>query len=66
MQVGLDKRLILLDIGMTSNLFASWVLVSWIDVDPFDAMVEMLDEVGVWLGHRSRLVLVREHRRVVV
>jgi hypothetical protein len=48
MRVGLGKQLILQDIGRTSNLFASWVLVSWIDVDPSDAMVEMLDEVGVW------------------
>jgi len=51
---------------MTSNPSASWVLVSWIDVDPFDAMVEMLDEVEVWLGRRSRLVQVQVHRRVVV
>jgi hypothetical protein len=47
MQGGQGKRQIRLDIGRTSNPFASLVLVSWIDVDPYDEMVEMLDGVEV-------------------
>lgn len=66
MRVGLDKRRIHQDIGKTSNLFALMVLISWIDADPFDAMVEMLDGVGVLLGRRSKLVQGRVRRQVVV
>ena len=57
---------ILLDIGMTSNPFASSVRISLSDAVPFDGMVEMLDGVEVLWGHRCALVRGLVRRLVVV